>query len=164
MPSGVLIAGGENGDIILYDASKIIAGDSEVIISQSEKHTGPVRALDVNSFQVILLTNLFSLNFSNVHSKLVCVFVTKNWFMINVKDQTKFILDQPCGLWRKWVRNIHLGFEQLQLPNDSRTQNTGKDLLYSFFLLLLSFECIAHYLHAQGWLCMHFCDKQTFIE
>uniref|UniRef100_A0A673GUB1 Protein transport protein Sec31A n=1 Tax=Sinocyclocheilus rhinocerous TaxID=307959 RepID=A0A673GUB1_9TELE len=50
LPSGVLIAGGENGNIILYDASKIIAGDSEVIISQSEKHTGPVRALDVNSF------------------------------------------------------------------------------------------------------------------
>ncbi|XP_056592258.1 protein transport protein Sec31A isoform X7 [Triplophysa dalaica] len=57
MPSGVLIAGGENGDIILYDASKIIAGDSEVIISQSEKHTGPVRALDVNSFQTNLVAS-----------------------------------------------------------------------------------------------------------
>uniref|UniRef100_A0A8C1YV89 Protein transport protein Sec31A n=1 Tax=Cyprinus carpio TaxID=7962 RepID=A0A8C1YV89_CYPCA len=57
LPSGVLIAGGENGDIILYDASKIIAGDSEVIISQSEKHTGPVRALDVNSFQTNLVAS-----------------------------------------------------------------------------------------------------------
>ena len=51
-PSGVLIAGGENGDVILYDPAKIIAGDSDVIITQSDKHTGPVRALDVNSFQV----------------------------------------------------------------------------------------------------------------
>ncbi|XP_029426166.1 protein transport protein Sec31A isoform X10 [Nannospalax galili] len=49
--SGVLIAGGENGNIILYDPSKIIAGDKEVVIAQKDKHTGPVRALDVNIFQ-----------------------------------------------------------------------------------------------------------------
>ncbi|XP_062409795.1 protein transport protein Sec31A isoform X3 [Sardina pilchardus] len=55
-PSGVLIAGGENGNIILYDPAKIIDGSSDVIIDQSTKHTGPVRALDVNSFQ----TNLFA--------------------------------------------------------------------------------------------------------
>lgn len=50
--SGVLIAGGENGNVILYDPAKIIAGDKEVIIAQKDKHTGPVRALDVNMFQV----------------------------------------------------------------------------------------------------------------
>lgn len=54
--SGVLIAGGENGNIILYDPSKILAGDKEVVIAQNDKHTGPVRALDVNIFQVRLLT------------------------------------------------------------------------------------------------------------
>lgn len=51
-PSGVLIAGGENGNVILYDPAKIMAGQSDVIIAESEKHTGPVRALDVNPFQV----------------------------------------------------------------------------------------------------------------
>ncbi len=51
-PSGVLIAGGENGNVILYDPAKIIAGDSDVIIAESDRHTGPVRALDVNPFQV----------------------------------------------------------------------------------------------------------------
>lgn len=51
-PSGVLIAGGENGDVILYDPAKIIAGESDVIIAESDRHTGPVRALDVNPFQV----------------------------------------------------------------------------------------------------------------
>lgn len=50
--SGVLIAGGENGNVLLYDPAKIIAGDTEVIIAQKDKHTGPVRALDVNMFQV----------------------------------------------------------------------------------------------------------------
>lgn len=54
LPSGVLVAGGENGNLILYDPAKIIAGNSDVIIAQNEKHTGPVRALDVNSFQVLM--------------------------------------------------------------------------------------------------------------
>ncbi|XP_072514145.1 protein transport protein Sec31A isoform X8 [Salminus brasiliensis] len=57
LPSGVLIAGGETGNIILYDPSKIIAGDSEVVIAQSDKHTGPVRALDVNLFQSNLVAS-----------------------------------------------------------------------------------------------------------
>uniref|UniRef100_A0A8C9SI83 Protein transport protein Sec31A n=1 Tax=Scleropages formosus TaxID=113540 RepID=A0A8C9SI83_SCLFO len=56
-PSGVLIAGGENGNVILYDPAKIIAGDSEVIIAQNNKHTGPVRALDVNSYQTNLIAS-----------------------------------------------------------------------------------------------------------
>lgn len=51
-PSGVLIAGGENGNVILYDPAKIMAGESDVIITESDKHTGPVRALDINPFQV----------------------------------------------------------------------------------------------------------------
>ncbi|KAG9353614.1 hypothetical protein JZ751_011735 [Albula glossodonta] len=51
-PSGVVIAGGENGNIILYDPAKIIAGETDVVIAQNDKHTGPVRALDVNPFQV----------------------------------------------------------------------------------------------------------------
>ncbi|OBS79083.1 hypothetical protein A6R68_18542, partial [Neotoma lepida] len=55
--SGVLIAGGENGNIILYDPSKIIAGDKEVVIAQKDKHTGPVRALDVNIFQTNLVAS-----------------------------------------------------------------------------------------------------------
>lgn len=54
--SGILIAGGENGNVILYDPEKIMAGDSNVVIAQQDKHTGPVRALDVNPFQ----TNLFA--------------------------------------------------------------------------------------------------------
>ncbi|XP_074129418.1 protein transport protein Sec31A isoform X6 [Sminthopsis crassicaudata] len=55
--SGVLIAGGENGNIILYDPSRIIAGDSDVVIAQNDKHTGPVRALDVNVFQPNLVAS-----------------------------------------------------------------------------------------------------------
>ncbi|XP_070613047.1 protein transport protein Sec31A isoform X1 [Erythrolamprus reginae] len=55
--SGVLIAGGENGNIILYDPAKILAGETEVMIAQNDKHTGPVRALDVNLFQTNLVAS-----------------------------------------------------------------------------------------------------------
>lgn len=51
-PSGVLIAGGENGNVILYDPARIMAGESDVVITESDRHSGPVRALDVNPFQV----------------------------------------------------------------------------------------------------------------
>uniref|UniRef100_A0AAR2INJ9 Protein transport protein Sec31A n=1 Tax=Pygocentrus nattereri TaxID=42514 RepID=A0AAR2INJ9_PYGNA len=57
LPSGVLIAGGETGNIILYDPSKIIAGDSDVVIAQSDKHTGPVQSLSVNLFQPNLVAS-----------------------------------------------------------------------------------------------------------
>ncbi|XP_020504336.2 protein transport protein Sec31A isoform X3 [Labrus bergylta] len=56
-PSGVLIAGGENGSVILYDPAKIMAGASDVIIAESDLHTGPVRGLDVNPFQTNLVAS-----------------------------------------------------------------------------------------------------------
>ncbi|XP_019134250.1 protein transport protein Sec31A isoform X1 [Larimichthys crocea] len=56
-PSGVLIAGGENGNVILYDPAKIMAGESDVIIAESDRHSGPVRALDVNPFQTNLVAS-----------------------------------------------------------------------------------------------------------
>ncbi|XP_039614767.1 protein transport protein Sec31A isoform X5 [Polypterus senegalus] len=57
LPSGILIAGGENGNLVLYDPAKIIAGDSDVTIAQNNKHTGPVRALDINPFQPNLVVS-----------------------------------------------------------------------------------------------------------
>uniref|UniRef100_A0A3P9KZ14 Protein transport protein Sec31A n=1 Tax=Oryzias latipes TaxID=8090 RepID=A0A3P9KZ14_ORYLA len=56
-PSGVLIAGGENGNVILYDPARIMAGESDVVITESDRHSGPVRALDVNPFQANLVAS-----------------------------------------------------------------------------------------------------------
>ncbi|XP_073686378.1 protein transport protein Sec31A isoform X2 [Garra rufa] len=100
LPSGILIAGGENGNIILYDASKIIAGDSEVIISQSEKHTGPVRALDVNSFQANLVAS--GGNESEIYI----------WDLNNLSSpmtpgpKTQPLEDISCVAWNKQVQHI----------------------------------------------------------
>ncbi|XP_059401593.1 protein transport protein Sec31A-like [Carassius carassius] len=100
LPSGVLIAGGENGDIILYDASKIIAGDGEVIISQSEKHTGPVRALDVNSFQ----TNLVA---SGGNESEIYIWDLNNFSSpMTPGPKTQPLEDISCVAWNRQVQHI----------------------------------------------------------
>ncbi|XP_038647606.1 protein transport protein Sec31A isoform X6 [Scyliorhinus canicula] len=57
LSSGVLVAGGENGSIILYNPSEIIAGGEDVVIAQKDTHSGPVRALDFNPFQSNLVAS-----------------------------------------------------------------------------------------------------------
>ncbi|XP_051539199.1 protein transport protein Sec31A-like isoform X6 [Myxocyprinus asiaticus] len=100
LPSGVLIAGGENGNLLLYDASKIIAGDSEVIISQSEKHTGPVRALDVNSFQ----TNLVA---SGGNESEIYIWDLNNFSSpMTPGPKTQPLEDISCVAWNRQVQHI----------------------------------------------------------
>ncbi|XP_064163251.1 protein transport protein Sec31A isoform X11 [Anguilla rostrata] len=99
-PSGVLIAGGENGSLILYDPAKIIAGDSDVIISQNDKHTGPVRALDVNPFQTNLVAS--GGNESEIYI----------WDLNNISSpmtpgpKTQPLEDISCVAWNRQVQHI----------------------------------------------------------
>ncbi|NWZ22363.1 SC31B protein, partial [Asarcornis scutulata] len=51
--SGVIIGGGDNGVLTMYSAHRILASKSEPVIGQTEKHSGPVRALDFNPFQLL---------------------------------------------------------------------------------------------------------------
>uniref|UniRef100_A0A8B9PQH8 Protein transport protein Sec31A n=1 Tax=Apteryx owenii TaxID=8824 RepID=A0A8B9PQH8_APTOW len=55
--SGVIIGGGDNGVLTIYSAHRILASKSEPVIGQTEKHSGPVRALDFNPFQSNLLAS-----------------------------------------------------------------------------------------------------------
>ncbi|NWR64521.1 SC31B protein, partial [Bucorvus abyssinicus] len=50
--SGVIIGGGDNGVLTMYSVNRILASNSEPVIGQTEKHSGPVRALDFNPFQL----------------------------------------------------------------------------------------------------------------
>lgn len=52
---GRLIGGSENGTLTVYNPEAIISSAEDTVIGQSDKHTGPVRALDFNPFQVNLL-------------------------------------------------------------------------------------------------------------
>ncbi|NXJ31487.1 SC31B protein, partial [Ciconia maguari] len=56
-PSGVIIGGGDNGVLTMYSVHRILASKSEPVIGQTEKHSGPVRALDFNPFQSNLLAS-----------------------------------------------------------------------------------------------------------
>ncbi|KAM9306638.1 protein transport protein Sec31A isoform 2-T2 [Pholidichthys leucotaenia] len=99
-PSGVLIAGGENGNIILYDPAKIMAGDSDVVITESDRHAGPVRALDVNPFQTNLVAS--GGNESEIYI----------WDMNNFGSpmapgpKTQPLEDISCVAWNRQVQHI----------------------------------------------------------
>ncbi|CAG0892925.1 unnamed protein product [Darwinula stevensoni] len=54
--NGVLVGGGDRGQILIYDVGKILSGQGGLIMQQ-EKHTGPVTALDFNCFQTNLLAS-----------------------------------------------------------------------------------------------------------
>ncbi|CAJ0925597.1 unnamed protein product [Ranitomeya imitator] len=56
-PSGVIVGGGDNGEITLYSTSQILTSGKEPAITKNGKHTGPVRALDLNPFQSNLLAS-----------------------------------------------------------------------------------------------------------
>ncbi|XP_010114618.1 PREDICTED: protein transport protein Sec31A isoform X2 [Chlamydotis macqueenii] len=98
--SGVLIAGGENGSVILYDPAKIIAGDAEVIIAQKDKHTGPVRALDVNMFQ----TNLVA---SGANESEIYIWDLNNFATpMTPGVKTQPLEDISCIAWNRQVQHI----------------------------------------------------------
>ncbi|NXW45513.1 SC31A protein, partial [Nyctiprogne leucopyga] len=98
--SGVLIAGGENGNVILYDPAKIVAGDAEVIIAQKDKHTGPVRALDVNMFQ----TNLVA---SGANESEIYIWDLNNFATpMTPGAKTQPLEDISCIAWNRQVQHI----------------------------------------------------------
>ncbi|XP_053108124.1 protein transport protein Sec31A isoform X9 [Hemicordylus capensis] len=98
--SGVLIAGGENGNIILYDPAKIIAGESDVVIAQKDKHTGPVRTLDVNLFQ----TNLVA---SGANESEIYIWDLNNFATpMTPGAKTQPPEDISCVAWNRQVQHI----------------------------------------------------------
>ncbi|XP_054614070.1 protein transport protein Sec31A isoform X2 [Dunckerocampus dactyliophorus] len=98
--AGVIVAGGENGNVILYDAAKIMAGASDVIIAESDRHTGPVRALDVNPFQ----TNLFA---SGGNESEIFIWDMNNFTSpMTPGPKTQSVEDVGCVSWNKQVQHI----------------------------------------------------------
>ncbi|CAL1529193.1 unnamed protein product [Lymnaea stagnalis] len=55
--SGVIIGGGENGSIHVYSADKLLAGAKDCLATELTRHTGSVKALDLNPFQSNLLAS-----------------------------------------------------------------------------------------------------------
>ncbi|KAK1883706.1 Protein transport protein Sec31A [Dissostichus eleginoides] len=99
-PSGVLVAGGENGNVILYDPAKIMAGETDVIIAESDKHTGPVRGLDVNPFQ----TNLVA---SGGNESEIYIWDMNNFGSpMTPGPKTQPLEDISCVSWNRQVQHI----------------------------------------------------------
>uniref|UniRef100_A0A8C6T6Z4 Protein transport protein Sec31A n=1 Tax=Neogobius melanostomus TaxID=47308 RepID=A0A8C6T6Z4_9GOBI len=100
LPSGFLIAGGENGNVILYDPAKIMTGDNDVVIAESDRHTGPVRALDVNPFQ----TNLVA---SGGNESEIYIWDLNNFGSpMTPGPKTQPLEDISCVAWNRQVQHI----------------------------------------------------------
>lgn len=54
---GRLVAGSENGSLTVYKPEAIVSSEADAVVGQSDKHSGPVRALDFNPFQNNLLAS-----------------------------------------------------------------------------------------------------------
>ncbi|KAM3591788.1 uncharacterized protein V6R79_007404 [Siganus canaliculatus] len=54
---GRLVGGSENGIITVYNPEVIMNSGADAVVGQSDKHTGPIRALDFNPFQSNLLAS-----------------------------------------------------------------------------------------------------------
>ncbi|XP_037121163.1 protein transport protein Sec31A isoform X5 [Syngnathus acus] len=99
-PAGLVIAGGENGNVILYDAAKIMASDSDPVVAESDRHTGPVRGLDVNPFQ----TNLFA---SGGNESEIYIWDINNFESpMTPGPKTQPVEDIGCVSWNRQVQHI----------------------------------------------------------
>ncbi|RSL54502.1 Protein transport protein SEC31 [Fusarium duplospermum] len=54
-PKGIIAGALENGSLDLWDAEKLIAGDSDALISQTSKHTGPIKTIQFNPLKPQIL-------------------------------------------------------------------------------------------------------------
>lgn len=52
-PSGVLVGGGENGHLVVWNPVKMM-NNEDGVFCKMDKHSGAVAALDFNPFQVCL--------------------------------------------------------------------------------------------------------------
>jgi len=52
LANGVIVGGADTGALIGYDATKFINGEQDCELFRKDKHTGAVKALDFNPFQV----------------------------------------------------------------------------------------------------------------
>ncbi|XP_029659389.1 protein transport protein Sec31A isoform X1 [Formica exsecta] len=50
-PAGIIVGGCEDGTIKIYSAAKLLARESNCLISSPHRHVGPVRAMDFNPFR-----------------------------------------------------------------------------------------------------------------
>ncbi|KAI9560156.1 hypothetical protein GHT06_014167 [Daphnia sinensis] len=60
-PGGVIVGGADQGHILLFDAEKLLLGKNDetggYLLADSKKHSGAVKALDFNPFQLNLLAS-----------------------------------------------------------------------------------------------------------
>ncbi|XP_072524203.1 protein transport protein Sec31A [Salminus brasiliensis] len=98
--SGRLIGGGENGTVTVYSPEAILNGTDDAIIGQSNKHTGPVQALDYNHFQSNLLA-------SGANDSEIYIWDLNNFSNPMTPGSKSQLVEDVCVVaWNKQVQHI----------------------------------------------------------
>lgn len=98
-PNGLIVGGCESGFLKIYDVSKMMAGE-EALVSQSDKHTGPVRTLDYNPFKSNLIASATS-------ESEIYIWDVNNISMPMTPGQKTQPLEDVCGVaWNLQVQHI----------------------------------------------------------
>ena len=50
---GVIVGGCDNGRLQIYSVGRLLSGEEGLVVAQ-DRHTGPVRTVDFNAYQVIV--------------------------------------------------------------------------------------------------------------
>lgn len=84
---GRLVAGSENGTLTVYNPEVIMSSGAEAVIGQSDKHTGPIRALDFNPFQVNICGQMCLCHYRQS--------IQKGFFVLVLKNKPLILLNFP---------------------------------------------------------------------
>ena len=71
----MIVCGADNGGLLSYNADKFIKGEAECLLFKNNKHTGAVKALDFNPFQVGIYGRHRFRQTKNFQRKIVNIFL-----------------------------------------------------------------------------------------
>ena len=96
----MIVGGSDQGLISVYDAGKVIGGESDPLAMSKDKHTGPVTALDFNPFQSNLLASGAS------ESEIFIWDMNKPQTPMTPGAKSQPLEDVRCVAWNRQVQHI----------------------------------------------------------
>ncbi|XP_050394528.1 protein transport protein Sec31A isoform X2 [Patella vulgata] len=99
-PAGVIVTGADNGDIQVFNADALINQREKSLIYTQSRHTGAVRALDLNPFQANLLAS------GGGESEIYIWDLNKPENPMTPGQKSQPLEDVACVAWNRQVQHI----------------------------------------------------------
>ncbi|XP_041363036.1 protein transport protein Sec31A-like isoform X2 [Gigantopelta aegis] len=99
-PSGLIVAGTDNGSIQVYDAASMLSSKKDCLVFEKSQHTGAVKALDFNPFQPNLLAS------GGSESEILIWDMTKPDTPMTPGQKSQPPEEVACVSWNRQVQHI----------------------------------------------------------